>query len=88
MSDPTKCSRPDCEGVYEDVGGGELYCDTCGLAPEAGRGGTPPTGSGERSGAAAGACRRPGCEGAYEDVGEGELYCDTCGLAPEAGRGG
>ncbi|MEU9396049.1 tetratricopeptide repeat protein [Streptomyces sp. NPDC048324] len=27
------CQRPDCEGSYEDVGGGELYCDTCGLAP-------------------------------------------------------
>ncbi|GAA2500405.1 serine/threonine-protein kinase [Streptomyces longisporus] len=27
------CQRPDCEGTYEDVGGGELYCDTCGLAP-------------------------------------------------------
>ncbi|MFC5720269.1 tetratricopeptide repeat protein [Streptomyces gamaensis] len=27
------CQRPGCEGRYEDVGGGELYCDTCGLAP-------------------------------------------------------
>ena len=27
------CQRPACEGAYEDVGGGELYCDTCGLAP-------------------------------------------------------
>ncbi|MFI8170023.1 tetratricopeptide repeat protein [Streptomyces sp. NPDC085931] len=27
------CQRPSCEGTYEDVGGGELYCDTCGLAP-------------------------------------------------------
>ncbi|MDX3383414.1 tetratricopeptide repeat protein [Streptomyces niveiscabiei] len=27
------CQRPGCEGAYEDVGGGELYCDTCGLAP-------------------------------------------------------
>ncbi|MEW2130114.1 tetratricopeptide repeat protein [Streptomyces sp. NPDC005435] len=27
------CQRPDCAGTYEDVGGGELYCDTCGLAP-------------------------------------------------------
>ncbi|MBT3153493.1 tetratricopeptide repeat protein [Streptomyces sp. CHD11] len=27
------CQRPDCDGTYEDVGGGELYCDTCGLAP-------------------------------------------------------
>ncbi|EPD60446.1 serine/threonine-protein kinase [Streptomyces sp. HGB0020] len=28
-----QCQRPGCEGSYEDVGGGELYCDTCGLAP-------------------------------------------------------
>ncbi|MFL5999549.1 MAG: serine/threonine protein kinase, partial [Streptomyces sp.] len=27
------CQRPGCEGRYEDMGGGELYCDTCGLAP-------------------------------------------------------
>ncbi|MFD9905555.1 tetratricopeptide repeat protein [Streptomyces sp. NPDC059063] len=27
------CQRPGCTGSYEDVGGGELYCDTCGLAP-------------------------------------------------------
>uniref|UniRef100_UPI0040402A57 tetratricopeptide repeat protein n=1 Tax=Streptomyces sp. DG1A-41 TaxID=3125779 RepID=UPI0040402A57 len=27
------CQRPACGGTYEDVGGGELYCDTCGLAP-------------------------------------------------------
>ncbi|MGW4052939.1 tetratricopeptide repeat protein [Streptomyces sp. NPDC004779] len=30
---PGSCQRPGCEGAYEDVGGGELYCDTCGLAP-------------------------------------------------------
>lgn len=29
----TQCQRPSCEGNYEDMGGGELYCDTCGLAP-------------------------------------------------------
>ncbi|WP_340561488.1 serine/threonine-protein kinase [Streptomyces sp. GSL17-111] len=27
------CQQRGCEGVYEDVGGGELYCDTCGLSP-------------------------------------------------------
>ncbi|MDF3297569.1 tetratricopeptide repeat protein [Streptomyces tropicalis] len=27
------CQRPGCGGAYEDMGGGELYCDTCGLAP-------------------------------------------------------
>ncbi|QTI45508.1 Serine/threonine-protein kinase PknG [Streptomyces nojiriensis] len=29
----TACVRPDCPGAYEDMGGGEVYCDTCGLAP-------------------------------------------------------
>ncbi|MDN3022831.1 serine/threonine-protein kinase [Streptomyces sp. S.PB5] len=35
------CQRPGCGGTYEDVGGGELYCDTCGLAPVVSAGGTP-----------------------------------------------
>ncbi|MER6270740.1 tetratricopeptide repeat protein [Streptomyces sp900105755] len=39
------CQRPDCEGTYEDVGDGELYCDTCGLAPVVSAGG-PPSGGG------------------------------------------
>ena len=41
------CQRPGCEGSYEDMGGGELYCDTCGLAPvvsSTGMVGSPPTG--------------------------------------------
>ena len=33
VSENTQCQRPGCEGSYEDMGGGELYCDTCGLAP-------------------------------------------------------
>ncbi|GAA2223645.1 serine/threonine-protein kinase [Streptomyces indiaensis] len=36
---PRACQRPGCEGAYEDVGGGELYCDTCGLAPVVAAGG-------------------------------------------------
>ncbi|WP_405908519.1 tetratricopeptide repeat protein [Streptomyces sp. NBC_00828] len=42
-----KCQRPGCSGSYEDMGGGELYCDTCGLAPVVSAGGSlgsPPTG--------------------------------------------
>ncbi|MEV6317029.1 tetratricopeptide repeat protein [Streptomyces sp. NPDC051776] len=27
------CQRRECPGAYEDVDGGQLYCDTCGLAP-------------------------------------------------------
>ncbi|MGK5639641.1 tetratricopeptide repeat protein [Streptomyces sp. URMC 126] len=41
------CRRPGCGGTYEDVGGGERYCDTCGLAPVVPSAGTlssPPTG--------------------------------------------
>ncbi|MFG2328688.1 tetratricopeptide repeat protein [Streptomyces sp. NPDC048604] len=72
------------------MGGGELYCGTCGLAPVLPPGGAPQaatgaTGTARTSAAAetAGApCQRPGCAGAYEDMGGGELYCDTCGLAP------
>ncbi|MFG2892810.1 tetratricopeptide repeat protein [Streptomyces sp. NPDC048248] len=42
-----ECQRRDCAGSYEDVGEGELYCDTCGLAPVVSPGGwlsSPPTG--------------------------------------------
>lgn len=35
------CQRPDCAGAYEDMGGGELYCDTCGLAPVVSPGAKP-----------------------------------------------
>lgn len=42
------CQRPGCDGTYEDMGGGELYCDTCGLAPVvaggSGRPGSVPSG--------------------------------------------
>ncbi|MBD9702804.1 tetratricopeptide repeat protein [Streptomyces sp. ID01-12c] len=41
------CQRPGCSGAYEDVGGGELYCDECGLAPVVSTSGmvnSPPTG--------------------------------------------
>ncbi|WP_343246182.1 serine/threonine protein kinase, partial [Streptomyces sp. SID5785] len=45
--EPGSCQRPGCGGRYEDVGGGELYCDTCGLAPVVSPNGmvsSPPTG--------------------------------------------
>ncbi|MFF3246525.1 tetratricopeptide repeat protein [Streptomyces sp. NPDC002870] len=47
MSENKNCQRPGCEGSYEDFGGGELYCDTCGLAPVVASNGmvsSPPTG--------------------------------------------
>lgn len=47
MSEKNDCQRPGCEGSYEDMGSGELYCGTCGLAPVVSPGGmisSPPTG--------------------------------------------
>ncbi len=35
------CQRPSCPGVYDDMGSGERYCDTCGLAPVVGPRGAP-----------------------------------------------
>lgn len=29
----SECQRPGCDGTLEDMGGGDLYCGTCGLAP-------------------------------------------------------
>jgi serine/threonine-protein kinase PknG len=55
----TRCQRPACEGGYEDMGGGELYCGTCGLAPvvsPTGMVSSPPTGI-------AGGGRTPGGRG-------------------------
>ncbi|MFJ6459986.1 tetratricopeptide repeat protein [Streptomyces sp. NPDC091387] len=43
----TQCQRPACEGSYEDMGGGELYCDTCGLAPVVSAKGSSPSGQGD-----------------------------------------
>ncbi|MFF3405964.1 hypothetical protein ACFYW8_07070, partial [Streptomyces sp. NPDC002742] len=66
------------------MGGGELYCDTCGLAPAGSApgstrsGSVPAPGAGEQP-VSEQKCARPGCEGSYEDMGGGELYCDTCG---------
>ncbi|MEU9223096.1 tetratricopeptide repeat protein [Streptomyces massasporeus] len=63
------CQRPTCAGTYEDVGGGELYCDTCGLAPVVaadGEVGSPPTGitaggrGGSRGSAGSGSSRSSG----------------------------
>ncbi|MFD5318661.1 tetratricopeptide repeat protein [Streptomyces sp. NPDC127098] len=56
------CQRPGCQGSYEDVGGGELYCGDCGLAPV-----VSPLGMlGENATGLSGALR-PGAAGALED---------------------
>ncbi|MGW2519250.1 tetratricopeptide repeat protein [Streptomyces sp. NPDC001617] len=60
------CQRPDCEGTYEDVGGGELYCDTCGLAPvvsATGSVGSSPTGISAGGKGSAGSGSSPGSRG-------------------------
>ncbi|MEV5926858.1 tetratricopeptide repeat protein [Streptomyces cellulosae] len=68
------CQRPDCQGTYDDVGGGELYCDTCGMAPVVSPTGlvaSPPTGitagghdsHGARSGSGGAGSNRSGRSG-------------------------
>ncbi|MFI9027563.1 tetratricopeptide repeat protein [Streptomyces sp. NPDC053560] len=64
----TDCQRPECGGTYEDVGGGELYCDTCGMAPVVSRTGmvsSPPTGvaGAARSSAGSGSAQSSGSSG-------------------------
>ncbi|WP_217169900.1 serine/threonine-protein kinase [Streptomyces sp. AC512_CC834] len=61
------CQRPGCGGAYEDMGGGELYCDTCGLAPVVAAGGmigSTPTGvtggGGSRGSSGSGSSRSGG----------------------------
>ncbi|MFB8115684.1 tetratricopeptide repeat protein [Streptomyces sp. NPDC056465] len=59
----TECQRPACEGSYEDMGGGELYCSTCGLAPvvsPTGMVSSPPTGIAGGGRAAGGSGRGSG----------------------------
>ncbi|CAL9439652.1 Serine_threonine-protein kinase PknD [Streptomyces sp. enrichment culture] len=51
----TACARPGCPGAYEDMGGGGLYCGTCGLAPAATEPGVPAPGAAGPGGAAPGA---------------------------------
>ncbi|MBL1098103.1 serine/threonine-protein kinase [Streptomyces coffeae] len=68
MSEAVSCQRRDCGGSYEDVGGGELYCDTCGMAPVVSREGlvgSPPTGvaGGGRGGSAPSARSSRGSRG-------------------------
>ncbi|MFJ4618091.1 tetratricopeptide repeat protein [Streptomyces sp. NPDC088812] len=61
------CQRPGCDGSYEDVGGGELYCDTCGLAPVVaanGLVGSPPTGVTGGGGASGSGGSRPSARSA------------------------
>ncbi|WP_455360057.1 tetratricopeptide repeat protein [Streptomyces sp. SYSU K21746] len=66
MSEAAKCQRPGCEGAYEDMGGGELYCGTCGLAPVVAPNGalsSPPTGiAGGRGGGSNSSSARSGSQ--------------------------
>ncbi|MFJ1732048.1 tetratricopeptide repeat protein [Streptomyces sp. NPDC088254] len=51
------CQRPGCDGSYDDVGGGELYCDTCGLAPVVSAGSPASSAGGGKVGAGSGSSR-------------------------------
>ncbi|MFE7129558.1 tetratricopeptide repeat protein [Streptomyces sp. NPDC057638] len=91
MSDRTGCQRPTCEGSYEDMGDGGLYCDTCGLAPVVavnGTGGGPGPGPAAPGGAgpAHGSSRHSGNSsgGAGGSGGAGS----SGGAGPASGSGG
>ncbi|MEV3871549.1 tetratricopeptide repeat protein [Streptomyces sp. NPDC049906] len=71
----TECQRPECAGRYEDVGEGQVYCDTCGLAPVVAlrvpeprpSGGSAPTGS-PASGGSARSSRSSGSAASHRSV--------------------
>ncbi|MEU6440146.1 tetratricopeptide repeat protein [Streptomyces sp. NPDC047046] len=85
------CQRPGCEGRYEDVGGGELYCDTCGLAPVVapdGALGSPPTGmtvSGGRGGSGGTAATHGSGAPRGAGTGSGASYGSGSGASYGAG---
>ena len=65
MSAKNACQRPGCEGSYEDMGGGQMYCDTCGLAPVLPPAGVPSArGSGRSGGSGGGGSARASSGGA------------------------
>ncbi|MFH8405036.1 tetratricopeptide repeat protein [Streptomyces sp. NPDC018019] len=93
------CQRRDCPGTYEDVGGGELYCDTCGLAPVVspdGLVGSPPTGvtavrrggAGVRGGLGGGAGTGAGTAIGSGSGGSGGARSEGSGGAGPSGSGG
>ncbi|MFD3451022.1 tetratricopeptide repeat protein [Streptomyces sp. NPDC058691] len=79
-----KCQRPGCDGTIEDVGGGELFCDTCGLAPVTAGGGAG-KGPASASGTGAGAGAGPGTgSGAGPGPGPGSASSASSGSAPSS----
>ncbi|CAL9523850.1 Serine_threonine-protein kinase PknG [Streptomyces sp. enrichment culture] len=68
---PRSCRRPGCDGTYEDVGGGELYCGTCGLAPVAAAPGPAPLGRGRGPGEGAAGSGTAGATAARGSAGSG-----------------
>ncbi|MCS0638589.1 serine/threonine-protein kinase PknG [Streptomyces sp. LP05-1] len=78
------CQRPGCPGAYDDLGGGALYCDTCGMAPFAAPNGdlaSPPTTAAIPAGAAADAGR----DGSAGSTGSGPAGSGAPGAAPAGG---
>ncbi|WP_338676706.1 tetratricopeptide repeat protein [Streptomyces sp. SCSIO 30461] len=89
MSATVGCERPGCGGAYEDMGGGELYCDTCGLAPAALAAGRAPGSTGHTGSTAAGSSAAAP-DGPYRGPSAGPGACQRpgCGGAYEDMGGG
>ncbi|MDX3234876.1 tetratricopeptide repeat protein [Streptomyces sp. ME03-5709C] len=66
-----RCLRPGCDGTFEDVGAGELFCDTCGLAPAASTAAGTVTGPGGGSPRHSPASRQSQASQASSAVGSG-----------------
>ncbi|MER8155307.1 tetratricopeptide repeat protein [Streptomyces sp. NPDC094472] len=80
------CQRRDCGGSYEDVGGGELYCDVCGMAPVVSPQGlvaSPPTGITGQGGPVGGSSSSGG--GSSSSV-RGSSLSSGRGSSPSSGR--
>ncbi|MEU1947708.1 tetratricopeptide repeat protein, partial [Streptomyces sp. NPDC020125] len=88
------CQRRDCGGSYEDVGGGELYCDVCGMAPVVSPQGlvaSPPTGITGQGGPVGGASSSAGSSsssgGGSSSSVRGSALSSGQGSSPLSGHG-
>ncbi|WP_129840534.1 serine/threonine-protein kinase [Streptomyces sp. RFCAC02] len=90
MNEGTACQRPGCSGQYEDVGGGALYCDVCGLAPvvsPAGMIGPTTTGTTGRAGAGRASGGDSGASGGDSGGASGRDPDSGAGSGPGSGSG-
>ncbi|AQA11897.1 serine/threonine-protein kinase [Streptomyces malaysiensis] len=85
------CQRRDCGGSYEDVGGGELYCDVCGMAPVVSPQGmvaSPPTGITGQGGPGGSSFSHGGSSSSHLGSSSSHLGSSSSHLGGYSSRGG